>query len=75
MTNFEVDGTDAAATFDYYTTQLAAAGWTQLQAGPSGSTDFRGVWKKDQVELTVSTSPLRPAKSGSNCRLNLQRSP
>ncbi len=72
--SFEVDGFDASATFDYYKTHLAAAGWTELEAGPSGGTDFRGMWKKDQVQLTVTTSPLRPAKSGSNCQLNLQRS-
>ena len=69
---FEVDGMDAESTFQFYEQQLPAAGWTKLEAGPSGS-DFRGVWKKDETELTVTVGPLG-SKPGTNCQLSLQAS-
>lgn len=70
--SFQVDGMDAASTFELYERELPAEGWTQQQAGPSGGADFRGVWTRDQVQLTVSTAPI--GQSGDRCQLSLQSS-
>ncbi len=70
--SYDVTGLDPEKTFEFYQQALPEAGWEPVSAGPSGATDYRSVWVKDQQQLTVSTAPLASKPGGTNAQLSLQ---
>jgi hypothetical protein len=57
--SFQISGQNSKQAMAFYADQLPKAGWTpNATPGPSGTTDYAGVWTKGTQKLRVTTSPF-----------------